>query len=514
MHTRGGGLALGCLLLASGCSSGGSESPPAPPPPPPAAANSAPVITSPADVSVAENSSLAATITATDANGDALTFAVAGGEDAAQFRFNPSGGGLAFVTPPDFEAPGDRDRDNLYRVRVRVEDGRGGAVEQALNVQVSDRRGVVRARRVASGFAQPLFLRGLPDGSGRVLVVEVGGRARILDPATGSIASQAFLDVASSISTGGERGLLGLELAPDFPNSGLVYINVTNPAGDTEVRRLQATASRDRVDAASSDVILTIAQPFANHNGGWLAFGPDGFLYLASGDGGGANDPVGAGQSRTTLLGKMLRIDVSADAFPNDPLRDYRIPADNPFAQAGGAPEIWALGLRNPFRNSFDRGTGDLIIGDVGQDAIEEINLAPRGRGGLNFGWNIREGTLAGPGAGSTAGLTPPAAEYPHGSGPLQGRSVTGGYVYRGPIAQLQGQYVFGDFINRRVWTIPATSLSLGSTQANSAFTDRTTEWAPETGAIGNISSFGEDEVGNLFIVDFDGGIFQLVEID
>lgn len=513
MASQARSTAIGILLLASACS--GEAPPPPPPPPPPAPVNAAPVITSPAVSVVDENTTgPAATVVATDANGDALSFAVVGGPDAARLRFNPQGGGLLFVSAPDFEAPADADRDNVYRVQVRVEDGRGGSAVQDLAVQVRDRIGVVRARRVGSGFNQPVFLRGFPDGGGGVLVVEVGGRVRLLQPADGVVSAQPFLDVSASISTGGERGLLGLELAPDFMTSGLVYINVTNLAGDTEVRRLATVPSRDQVQLASSDVILTVDQPFANHNGGWLAFGPDGALYIALGDGGGANDPQGAGQSLTTLLGKILRVDVGGDAFPSDPVRDYRIPPDNPFSAGGGAAEIWTIGLRNPFRNSFDRASGDLLIGDVGQGAIEEINLVPRGRSGLNLGWNIREGTLPGPGAGSVAGLTPPVAEYPHGAGALQGNSVTGGYVYRGPVAQLRGQYIFGDFVNRRLWSVPAASLSLGATLANTAFTDRTAEWAPDVGAIGNIASFGEDEFGNLFVVDFDGEIFQLVEID
>lgn len=507
-------VALGLSLLAAACSPSGS-SPPPPPAPPPPASNVAPVITSAAQVNVQENvSGVAFTVTASDANGDTLSFSIVGGADAALLRINAQTGGVSFVTPPDFEAPADDGRDNSYRARVRVEDGRGGVAEQDLVLQVQDRPGVLRTRRVVSGLNQPVFLRGFPDGSGRVLVAQVGGVVVLLDPAAGTLAAQPFLDVSSSISVGGERGLLGLELAPDFMSSGLVYINVTNLAGDTEVRRLQTVAMRDRVDPSSSDVIFTVAQPFANHNGGWLAFGPDGFLYVALGDGGSANDPQGNGQSRNTTLGKILRLDPAGDAFPNDPNRDYRIPAGNPFATGGGAPEIWALGLRNPYRNSFDRLSGDLFIGDVGQGAVEEVDLAPRGIGGLNFGWNILEGTRAGTGAGFTTGLTPPIAEYPHGNGALQGNSITGGYVYRGPIAQLRGQYIFGDFVNSRVWSIPVSGITQGTTIPNTGFTDRTAQWAPNVGAIGNISSFGEDQVGNLYIVDFDGEVFQIVETE
>ncbi|MBC7945298.1 MAG: PQQ-dependent sugar dehydrogenase, partial [Burkholderiales bacterium] len=229
--------------------------------------------------------------------------------------------------------------------------------------------------------------------------------------------------------------------------------------------------------------------------------------YVAVGDGGSANDPPNNAQNRDVLLGKMLRIDVGGDAFPNDPARDYRIPANNPFSASGGAPEIWALGLRNPFRNSFDRVTGNLWIGDVGQGAREEINLMRAGDGGANFGWKLFEGTLGG---GSTAGLTFPVTEYSHGSGPLQGNSVTGGYVYRGPVESLQGLYIFGDFVRGALWSVPIAQLVPGTTLPSSSFTVRTQSFAPATGAINNVASFGQDQAGNLYIVDFDGEIFVI----
>ena len=247
----------------------------------------------------------------------------------------------------------------------------------------------------------------------------------------------------------------------------------------------------------------------SNHNGGWIDFGPDGFLYAAVGDGGGGGDPDGNGQNRNTLLGKMLRLDVSADAFPNDDLRDYRIPPSNPFANGGGAPEVWAFGLRNPFRNSFDRTTGNLWIGDVGQNAVEEIDLMRPGDGGANFGWAIVEGTRPFNGQ-PTATMTPPLAEYSHGTGPREGNSVTGGYVYRGPVEALQGHYIFGDFVRGNIWSVPIAQLTLGTTLPSSQFTIRTQEFAPNAGAIDNVASFGEDQAGNLYVVDYDGEIFVI----
>jgi hypothetical protein len=262
-------------------------------------------------------------------------------------------------------------------------------------------------------------------------------------------------------------------------------------------------------DTLSGEIILTYRQPFANHNGGWIEFGPDGLLYIGSGDGGSAGDPQDNAQNRNNLLGKILRIDVRSDAFPSDSTRDYAIPATNPFANSGGAPEIFALGLRNPFRNSFDFATGNLYIGDVGQNAIEEIDLIRPTDIGLNFGWARLEGTRNFNGQ-PPAGTTPPVAEYAHGTGPAQGLSVTGGYVYRGPVESLQGQYIFGDFVRGAIFSVPANSLIQGQTVASSAFNIRTTSFAPTVGTINNISSFGTDQARNLYIVDYDGEIYVI----
>jgi len=350
----------------------------------------------------------------------------------------------------------------------------------------------------------------VPDNSGRIFVVRHGGLIQIVNPASGAIAATPFLDVSGIVATDGERGLLGFATAPDFAASGTFYIYMTSGNGTNEVRRYTTMAgNRDRADPASGDVILSIPHPnFNNHNGGWIGFGPDAMLYIGSGDGGSAGDPNGNAQNRNVLLGKLLRIDVRSDGFPGDPARDYAIPAGNPFASSGGAPEIWAYGLRNPFRNSFDPTTSQLLIGDVGQGAIEEIDLMRSTDGGANFGWNLREGSQAYNGGANSGAFTPPVAEYGHGSGPTQGSSVTGGYVYRGPVEALKGQYFFADFVTGHIWSIPLSRLVLGQTFPAAQFTVRS--FTPDEGTIDNVASFGIDQSNNLYIVDFDGDIFMI----
>ena len=471
--------------------------------------NSPPVFTSPATASVVENSTgTVLTAAASDSDGNALTFSIGGGADAALFQITPAGA-LSFRTPPDFETPGDANRNNVYEVTLAVSDGQASA-SQAVQISVTDSAGGSFAvRRVGTGFASPVFLAALPDNSGRVLVVERAGRIRILNPATGAIAATPFLDITGQVSTDGERGLLAVALAPDYATTGRAYVFLTALDGRIELRRYSSSAAnRDQLNVSSSDVLLEIAHPRTNHNGGWLGFGTDGLLYMATGDGGGANDPDFNGQNRSTLLGKILRLDVARDDFPADPARDYGIPATNPFAAGGGAGEVWLYGLRNPFRNSFDRATGELWIGDVGQGAIEEIDRVQITQTGLNLGWPLYEGTRPLLGAGP-AGLTMPVAEYAHGSGPLQGNSVTGGFVYRGPIEQLQGLYIFADFVSNNIWSVPAASLVAGSTAPSSSFTNRNAAFAPNAGSLTNVAGFGEDQAGNLFIVSLGGDVFM-----
>jgi hypothetical protein len=491
-------------LAAAACTGGGGTTPPPP-------ANRAPVFTSPAAISIAENTADASYgPAATDPDGDAVTFSLAGGADASQFHFTAGTNQIDFNAIPDFEAPTDADRDNVYEIIVRASDGRL-STDLAVRITVTDVAETFSLRRIASGLNQPLFLLGRGDGSNRVFIVEKAGQVEILNLATGLLNATPFLDIRNEIDPAGEQGLLGMALAPDFATSRTFYVHLNNLNGDTEIRRYRTqTANPDLADLSTGDVIFTATQPNAsNHKGGWIGFGPDNLLYIALGDGGGANDPFGNGQNVNSLLAKMLRIDPSSDGFPSDPLRDYAIPPSNPFAGGGGAPETLAYGLRNPFRASFDRATGNLFIGDVGQNAIEEISLIRPGDSGLNFGWPILEGTRVNQ-TGSTAGMTPPIAEYAHGTGPLQGNSVTGGYVHRGPIGALQGQYVFADFVSDNVWSIPATSVAQGTTIASSAFTVQTAAFAPDLGTMDNIASFGEDDAGNFYVVGIDGEVFQV----
>ena len=497
---------LALMLIVAACGGGGGDSlTPGTP-----GANRAPSFTSASTASVAENSSgTVYTAAATDPDGNALTYSLSGGTDQSDFQISGSGA-LSFISSPDFEAPADANGDNVYQVNIQVSDGSATATLSLSITVTNSANDGFRVRRVATGLAGALFLAPVPDSSGRIYVVQQTGQIRIVNPATGAIATDPFLDVSALVSTSGERGLLGFATASDFATSGTFYIYMTNTAGTNEVRRYSTMAgNRDRADPASGDVILSIPHPgFSNHNGGWIGFGPDGMLYVASGDGGGGGDPNGNAQNRNVLLGKMLRIDVRSDAFPGDASRDYAIPSGNPFATSGGAPEIWAFGLRNPFRNSFDPTSGLFLIADVGQGAIEEIDLMRSSDGGANFGWNLREGTQAFSGGADSASFTLPVAEYGHGSGPTQGNSVTGGYVYRGPVEALRGHYFFADFIIPNIWSIPLSSLVLGQTVPSSQFTIR--NLTPTAGTINNVASFGIDQSNNLYIVDFDGEIFVI----
>jgi glucose/arabinose dehydrogenase len=368
--------------------------------------------------------------------------------------------------------------------------------------------------RVADGLTAPTYVVAPPEDFNRLFVLLQGGEILIMDLTTGSIAGTPFLDV----TVGGE-GLQGLAFHPSYRANGFFYVYYTTgfPAHTVVERYTRDAVDPNLADEASALRIIEIPQPYPNHNGGWIGFGPDGYLYVPLGDGGSQCDPSGHGQDTDTLLSSLLRLDVDGDDFPTDADRNYAIPADNPFVGQPGAAEIWSYGLRNPFRASFDRLTGDLYIGDVGQSTREEIDFQPAAStGGENWGWDLREGFIATPTQGTCVGGPPPAGnadpiyDYSHGAGDSQGNSVTGGYVYRGPGADLQGKYFFGDFVNERIWSIDAV------TGAN--ITDWTTTFVPDVGTISDIVSFGEDGAGYLYIVDlgFDvlhpgGEIFRVV---
>jgi glucose/arabinose dehydrogenase len=334
---------------------------------------------------------------------------------------------------------------------------------------------------VVSGLQRPVDIQNAGDGSGRLFIMEQPGRIRVVQ--NGGLLETPFLDITDRVDDGAnEQGLLGLAFHPNYEQNGYFYVNYTRSGGDTVIARYQVTGDPNVADPNSEKQLLNVEQPFSNHNGGVIAFGPDGYMYLGLGDGGLAGDPYKNGQSTTTLLGKVLRIDVNH----GDP---YTIPADNPFGN-----EIWVYGLRNPWRMSFDRETGDLWIGDVGQGDWEEIDLVPAGSaGGLNFGWSELEGNHPYDGD-PQPGFIAPVAEYSHN----QGCSVTGGYVYRGTMPEWQGVYLYGDYCTGLIWGLVHSG---NGWQAEILF---------ESGF--NISTFGEDESGELYVADHGGAIYKLVE--
>jgi len=373
--------------------------------------------------------------------------------------------------------------------------------------------------RVATGLTNPLYATHAPGDPQRLFVVEKTGAIKILNLASGTVSATPFMTAAVTsagigLTTDSERGLLGLAFHPNYQSNGRFFINSTDSAGTTRIREFRRLTA-DQVDSTSARDVLSITQPYSNHNGGWLDFGRDGHLYIAMGDGGSSNDPHNYSQDRSSLLGKMLRLDVSGDDFPTDATRNYRVPATNPFVgQAGMRGEIWAYGLRNPWRNSFDRATGDLYMGDVGQSAREEINFQPAASaGGENYGWRVREGTIStGLTGQSGTPLVAPIYDYVRGSGTFQGLSVTGGYVYRGPVAALEGQYFFGDYVRGRLFSLVFNGTTPGAFNGTN-FTSRT-DWTASTtttaGTIGNISSFGEDAAGNVYLVSYGGSVFRI----
>jgi glucose/arabinose dehydrogenase len=375
----------------------------------------------------------------------------------------------------------------------------------------------IQTRRAATGFTGSLFGSSPAGDNRRMFVLEKNtGQIRILNLSTGTILPTPFLTVPG-ISTTSEQGLLGMAFDPNYTSNGFFYVNYTDTTGATNVARYQVSANPNVANAGSAQPIIKYSQPQANHNGGWLGFGPnDGYLYISSGDGGGGNDSgtghAANGNAQTisnNLLGKMLRIDVHADDFPSDSAKNYAIPASNPFVGVTGDDEIWAYGLRNPWRPSFDRETGDLYIADVGQGVREEINFQPASSpGGENYGWRLREGTIATPTVGGPAppGAIEPIYDYEHGSGATQGDSVTGGYVYRGPVLDIQGKYFFGDFIQSRVWSIEHN----GTADTEFINWNAMASFAPNAGSINQIASFAEDNLGRLYIIGFDGEVFRV----
>jgi glucose/arabinose dehydrogenase len=315
-----------------------------------------------------------------------------------------------------------------------------------------------------------------------LFIIEKAGRIRILE--NGQLVDEPFLDITDRVgSSGSEQGLLGLAFHPKYAENGRFFVNYTDVRGDTVIASFQVSNDPNRADPNSEVGVLGADQPFANHNGGALVFGPDGYLYAGLGDGGSAGDPFGNAQNTKTILGKILRIDVDA-AEPG------ATPPDNPFGNV-----VWAYGLRNPWRISFDKATGDLYIGDVGQNQWEEIDYLPAGSpGGTNFGWNLREGAHDYKGSASTD-LTEPVAEYSHREG---GCSVTGGYVYRGSMPEWNGIYLYGDYCTGLIW---------GLIRSNDG-------WQKQQlfDVVFTITSFGQDEAGEIYLLSDSGGVYRLAK--
>jgi glucose/arabinose dehydrogenase len=344
---------------------------------------------------------------------------------------------------------------------------------------------------VASGLDQPVYLTA-PSADPRLFIVEQPGRLRVVE--NGKLQRKPFLDITSKVRSGGEQGFLSVAFHPQYRANGFLFVNYTDKKGDTRIERYTVSSDSSAADPRSAKLILTVDQRYSNHQGGLNLFGPDGMLYIGMGDGGSKGDPHGNGQNRRALLGKLLRINVDR----GDP---YSVSTANPFANGGGRGEIWALGLRNPWRFAFDRVSGLLYIADVGQDRYEEVNVVPMQKAGVNYGWNVMEGPACYRSSGcNQTGLQQPALSYAHENSTC---SVIGGSVYRGQkIPEIAGQYFYSDYCNS--WL-----RSFG--YADGKVTDRH-EWP--VGRLGSVVSFGEDSQGELYICTSSGRVYRIVKAD
>ena len=352
----------------------------------------------------------------------------------------------------------------------------------------------MRLEQVGTTFKNPVYLAS-PPGDPRLFVVEQEGRIRIIR--NGVTLPQPFLDIVPRVKSGGERGLLSIAFHPDYRRNGLFFVDFTNSHGDTHVERFKVSSNPDIADSASALLILKIDQPYANHNGGLVMFGPDGMLYIGTGDGGSAGDPGSNGQSRNALLGKLLRINVSRA----DP---YTIPVGNPYASGtDGKPEVWATGMRNPWRFAFDRPSGLLYVADVGQNEIEEIDVVLASRAGVNYGWNTMEGDACyRPSSGcNKEGLEMPVLTYRHEGGAC---SITGGFVYRGRrVPEIVGHYFYADYCAGWIRSFRYQDGIAADRRA----------WKTDSN-VGHIVSFGEDSSGELYIVAENGKIFRVAGVN
>jgi glucose/arabinose dehydrogenase len=434
------------------------------------------------DSSIAVGESVPVTATALDAEGNAV--------DDLVFEFasgNPEVATASETGLVTAVAAGETE------ITATVEDVTGSLVIEVTSVTnpPPPGGGAPGLELVSDALEFPVGLAS-PSGDDRLFVVEKGGFVRIIDG--GALLPEPFLDLSDQVSTRAEQGLLGLAFAPDYVTSGRFYVHYTNLDGDTRVSSFQVSADPNRADETSEASVLSVEQPGPAHNGGQLAFGPDGMLYIGLGDGGSrGGEDDGRGQSLGDLLGSVLRLDVSAGS-------GYTVPPDNPFVDVAGARgEIWSYGLRNPWRFSFDRSTGDLYIADVGETDWEEVNRSTVADGagrGLNYGWSLMEGPDCLVDGCDQTGLTPPTVAYSHG----EGCSITGGYVYRGTaVPELQGQFLFADFCFGWVHSIPS-----------SGDPGEPVDW-PALSPGDNVTSFGEDAAGELYILTASGGVFKIV---
>lgn len=363
------------------------------------------------------------------------------------------------------------------------DDAREAPAEQTSNAVT------LAVEQVASGLDQPVYLTA-PEGDARLFIVEQPGRIRIVENRT--VVRKPFLDIVSKVRSGGEQGLLSIAFHPLYRSNGFIFVNYTDRKGDTRIERYTVSPDKNAVDAASAKLILSIDQRYSNHQGGLNIFGPDGMLYIGMGDGGSQGDPHGNGQNPNSLLAKLLRINVDR----GDP---YTIPAANPYAKGGGRGEIWAMGLRNPWRFAFDRVSGLLYIADVGGSRFEEINVVPASTAGVNYGWNIMEGPSCHRSSGcNQPNLQRPAVSYPHENSVC---SVIGGFVYRGQkIPEIQGQYFYSDYCNS--WL---RSFAYADSEVTAQH-----EWP--VARLGSVTSFGEDSQGELYITTSSGRVYRIIK--
>ncbi len=490
-------LGYASLLALAGCGGGGDDAPPP-------QTNQPPTIQARGNASVPENmTGTVFTATATDADNDPLSYVISGGPDAALLRISAAGA-MSFRGPVDFEAPADANADNIYTVEISVSDGKASA-RQLVDIAITNvAGGAYGIRKVAGGFDTLTNLVAIPGDTARVLVSEKTGQVHLLTTGNGMIANTPFMDVSAEIAVDGDRGLIGLVPARDFAQSGRVYVALNTPAGNLEVRRYRTfPQNKDQIDPASADVILSVPSPNDLLVGGSITFGPDGFLYIGTGAG------TEKGENPNDLLGKILRIDVASDAFPGDDLRDYAIPTGNPLAAAGGAPEIWVLGVLHPRMITFDSYSGHLWVKDYGENIApgfyqSELNLVRPEDAGANYS----------PYRASRAIVYPPIADslrYPETqfrfglAAPRRGDAAfVGGYVYRGSVEALQGHYMIG-----RPPAVNYTAEYMGFPVVGGRLKGGPLRM-PSLDAAGPAAAFGEDSARNLYILSANGDIFVI----